>query len=268
MIVVPRPTHHQQHDACWRRCRQAASRRDAATARLAGVNRLDAHAEQRQRHQCRDRQRAERQIIGHGPEGRTPKNACHRAAMACVERTHGACGMRALLLFGRLLPRPRPAARRLGLGGLRPSAGLASNSGGGLLGGALRGFRRLELARARFSATSAPPLARNSASSGERATSAVISTVTSGWRWTLILCAPSALDRLVELDLAALDLDAGGGGAVGDVARGHRTVELQRLGRLADEGDLEVAHLAGDRFGLAGGARGSGPPASYAAIQK
>jgi len=37
------------------------------------------------------------------------------------------------------------------------------------------------------------------------------------------------LDRLVELDLAALDLDALRGGAVGDVARGDRAVELQRL---------------------------------------
>ena len=43
------------------------------------------------------------------------------------------------------------------------------------------------------------------------------------------------LDRLVELDLAALDLDACGGGAVGDVARGDRAVELQGLGGLADE---------------------------------
>ena len=75
------------------------------------------------------------------------------------------------------------------------------------------------------------------------------------------------LDRLVELDLAALDLDAGGGGAVGDVARGDRAVELQRLGGLADEGDLEVAHLGGDSLGLLAALEVLRPPASYAAIR-
>src|SRR5216683_2898342 len=66
----------------------------------------------------------------------------------------------------------------------------------------------------------------------------------------LDLVRAQGLDRLIELDLAALDLDACGGSAIGDVARGHRTVELQGLGRLADEDDLEVAHLGADALGF------------------
>ncbi len=76
------------------------------------------------------------------------------------------------------------------------------------------------------SATSLPPLARNSASSAERATITEISTVTSGWEVDLDLVLAQRLDRLVEFDLAALDLHARSGSAVGDVARGDRTVEL------------------------------------------
>jgi hypothetical protein len=59
------------------------------------------------------------------------------------------------------------------------------------------------------------------------------------------------LDRLVELDLAALDLHTRGVGRIGNVARGDRAVELQGLGGLANEGDLEALHLVGDLLGLA-----------------
>ena len=172
--------------------------------------------------------RPRRQITGIGPE-----ELAQRKTHATAVRWHAsseACTVpaaRVLLLFGRLLPRPRPAPRRPRLGGLG-LGGLGLEQGGGLLGGALRGFRRLELARARSRRPACRPWrgTRPRRASGRPAR--VISTVTSGWRWTLILCAPRRLDRLVELDLAALDLDARRGGAVGDVARGHRTVELQR----------------------------------------
>ena len=159
------------------------------------------------------------------------------------------CTKDSLLLVGRCF---------LGLG-RRLGSSLAFGGGLGLDG--LGSKRAAACAAARWaasaassaarsvSATSVPPLARNSASSGERATSTLISTVTSGWRWTLILCVPSALIGLSSSTWPRSILTPGGG-TVGDVARGDRAVELQGLGGLADQRDLEVGHLGGHRLGV------------------
>src|SRR5215470_16093862 len=72
------------------------------------------------------------------------------------------------------------------------SAGLASNSAAACSAARWAASAASCAARS-VSAIRVPPLARNSTSSGERATRAVISTVTSGWRCTLILCAPRLL---------------------------------------------------------------------------
>src|SRR6185437_9167503 len=54
------------------------------------------------------------------------------------------------------------------------------------------------------------------------------------------------LDRVLDRDVAAVDLVPGGGQRLGDVARRHRAVELPGLARLADDDHRHPVELAGD----------------------
>src|SRR5262249_50864017 len=57
------------------------------------------------------------------------------------------------------------------------------------------------------------------------------------------------LDRLGELELAPLDLEALGGERLGDVGRRHRSVERLGLAHLAGDDDLDGGQPLGDRLG-------------------
>src|SRR5690606_28006920 len=58
------------------------------------------------------------------------------------------------------------------------------------------------------------------------------------------------LDRSLQLDLAAADLEAGFVENLGDVASGYRTVKLAGLGSGADDDEALAVQLLGNGFGF------------------
>ena len=74
--------------------------------------------------------------------------------------------------------------------------------------------------------------------------------MTSGCRAMRVGVQAQRLDGLVEHDLAAVDGEAARGHQLGDVARGHRAVELAGIAGLADGEEALAGELGRDRLGL------------------
>ena len=132
-----------------------------------------------------------RQIMAISGRGRKRKRMPSRGDGMRSENGRRTRRMRRVICRRPALPRPeRP---RLPSAALAFGGRLGLEQGGRLVGDALRGFRRFLAPRARSRRPACRPWPGTRPRPRERATSAVISTVTSGWRWTLILWAPSVL---------------------------------------------------------------------------
>ena len=75
------------------------------------------------------------------------------------------------------------------------------------------------------------------------------STVTSRCSFTGTVELAELLDRLVQLQLAAVDLEALGGQRLGDVRRRDRAEQRLGLADLARDHDLDAGHAVGERLG-------------------